>query len=195
MLRKTRPTLSHFEHTSLANEGCIRGRFNFCPIYFLLPRVTAPGCHMTPNILITVSNCLQGCKYCHDKFQRDYGPWTAFRTLDYGYTRVQVFNSSHLYLEQVSIDQVSGICIYKSLLFRHVKGLLDNDSIWAKDSRERFVINYSPRQTTSFFKSTNTGSLPVYLYHLKATEPISDESFRTIPYSAALSAQHIMCSK
>ncbi|KAK2561015.1 Acid phosphatase type 7 [Acropora cervicornis] len=33
-----------------------------------------------------------GCKYCHDKFKRDYGPWTAFRSLDYGYTRVQVFN-------------------------------------------------------------------------------------------------------
>ena len=53
---------------------------------------------------------IQGCKYCHDKFKRDYGPWTAFRTLDYGYTRVQVFNSSHLSLEQVSIDKVSGSC-------------------------------------------------------------------------------------
>ena len=67
--------------------------------------------HRIQNILITVCNGLQGCKYCHDKFQRDYGPWTAFRTLDYGYTRVQVFNSSHLYLEQVSIDQVSGTCM------------------------------------------------------------------------------------
>ena len=59
-----------------------------------------------PSLMVGIF--FQGCKYCHDKFKRDYGPWTAFRTLDYGYTRVQVFNSSHLYLEQVSIDQVSG---------------------------------------------------------------------------------------
>ena len=58
------------------------------------------------SVLISCKTTFQGCKYCHDKFQRDYGSWTAFRTLDYGYTRVQVFNSSHLYLEQVSIDQV-----------------------------------------------------------------------------------------
>ena len=57
----------------------------------------------------THSTSLQGCKYCHDKFRREYGPWTAFRTLDYGYTRGQFFNSSHMYLEQISIDQV----IYK----------------------------------------------------------------------------------
>lgn len=81
------------------------------------------------NTLITLSNVLQGCKYCHDKFQRDYGPWTAFRTLDYGYTRVQVFNSSHLYLEQVSIDQVSGSGFRKLLRMKVYGGL--------------FIINYT----------------------------------------------------
>jgi hypothetical protein len=33
-------------------------------------------------------------------------PFSAFRSTDYGYTRMQVFNSSHLYLEQVSDDKV-----------------------------------------------------------------------------------------
>ena len=94
------------------------------------------------NILITVSNGLQGCKYCHDKFQRDYGPWTAFRTLDYGYTRVQVFNSSHLYLEQVSIDQVSGKCMHSLLSFEHVNGLLGKDSM-SESSWIIFITNYT----------------------------------------------------
>lgn len=61
--------------------------------------------YTNPRAPVHITTGSAGCKYCHDKFQRDYGPWTAFRTLDYGYTRVQVFNSSHLYLEQVSIDQ------------------------------------------------------------------------------------------
>jgi hypothetical protein len=31
--------------------------------------------------------------------------FTAFRSDDYGYTRMQAFNYTHLYLEQVSDDQ------------------------------------------------------------------------------------------
>jgi acid phosphatase type 7 len=32
-------------------------------------------------------------------------PWSAFRTDDYGYTRMNVINTTHLTLEQVSVDQ------------------------------------------------------------------------------------------
>jgi hypothetical protein len=32
---------------------------------------------------------------------------SAFRSDDYGYGRMQVFNATHLYFEQVSTDQVS----------------------------------------------------------------------------------------
>lgn len=45
-----------------------------------------------------------GCKENHDKF-RPSKYFSAFRSNDYGYSRMQVFNSSHLYLEQVSDDQ------------------------------------------------------------------------------------------
>ncbi|PFX17445.1 Iron/zinc purple acid phosphatase-like protein [Stylophora pistillata] len=61
--------------------------------------------YTNPRAPVHITTGSAGCKYCHDKFQRDYGPWTAFRSLDYGYTRVQVFNSSHMSLEQVSIDK------------------------------------------------------------------------------------------
>ena len=46
----------------------------------------------------------QGCQETHD-------PWlpkpniTAFRSTDYGYTRMTVHNSTHLELEQVSDDK------------------------------------------------------------------------------------------
>ncbi len=32
--------------------------------------------------------------------------WSAFRHSDYGYTHMQIFNSTHLHLQQVSDDQV-----------------------------------------------------------------------------------------
>lgn len=51
-----------------------------------------------------------GCQEKHDDFD-DQTYFSAFRSTDYGFTRMQVFNSSHLYFEQVSDDQVeySGI--------------------------------------------------------------------------------------
>jgi hypothetical protein len=33
--------------------------------------------------------------------------WSAYRSIEYGYTRVQALNKTHLYVEQVSDDQVN----------------------------------------------------------------------------------------
>ena len=50
----------------------------------------------------------QGCQERHDPFKNQtIEAWSAFRSLDYGYSRMQVINSTHLYWEQVSDDQVS----------------------------------------------------------------------------------------
>ena len=34
----------------------------------------------------------------------DVPPWTAFRSSDYGYSRLNIVNHTHLYMEQVSDD-------------------------------------------------------------------------------------------
>lgn len=49
---------------------------------------------------------LQGCKEKHDNFDKKVDDWSAFRSDDYGYTRMKVFNKTHLYMEQVSDDKV-----------------------------------------------------------------------------------------
>lgn len=49
---------------------------------------------------------LQGCREKTDPFTPNPKDWSAFRSRDYGYTRMQVVNATHLYLEQVSDDQV-----------------------------------------------------------------------------------------
>ena len=61
--------------------------------------------------LVTSGNFFQGCDEDHDPFPKDYPPWTAFRSTDYGYTRMTIHNKTHLYMEQVSVDKVSeGVC-------------------------------------------------------------------------------------
>jgi len=42
-----------------------------------------------------------GCKEGREKFTPNPPAWSAFRSSDYGYTRMKVFNKTHLYLEQV----------------------------------------------------------------------------------------------
>ena len=52
--------------------------------------------------------CLyQGCQERHDPFQEPAPPITAFRSLDYGYTRMTAHNATHMEIEQVSDDKVN----------------------------------------------------------------------------------------
>ena len=48
----------------------------------------------------------QGCQEDHDPFEKNYPPWTAYRSEDYGYTRMTIFNETHLFMDQVSVDKV-----------------------------------------------------------------------------------------
>ena len=48
------------------------------------------------------------CSSKHDPFVKDYAFFTAYRTTDYGYTRMTIHNKTHISIEQVSVDKVSG---------------------------------------------------------------------------------------
>ncbi|XP_015115464.1 acid phosphatase type 7 [Diachasma alloeum] len=50
-----------------------------------------------------------GCKEGREKFIPKRPYWSAFRSADYGYTRMKVFNKTHLYLEQVSDDKAGAV--------------------------------------------------------------------------------------
>ncbi|KAK7493511.1 hypothetical protein BaRGS_00015222 [Batillaria attramentaria] len=60
---------------------------------------TNPG---APVHIITGS---AGCQERHDNFDNVTEAWSAFRSDDYGYTRMTIHNATHLYMEQVSDDQ------------------------------------------------------------------------------------------
>ena len=45
---------------------------------------------------------------------KDYPPWTAYRSYDYGYTRMTIHNGTHLYMEQVRVDLVRHLICLRS---------------------------------------------------------------------------------
>jgi len=61
--------------------------------------------YTNPKAPVHIVTGSAGCKERHDNFDKKVDPWSAFRSDDYGYTRMQVINATHLYLEQVSDDQ------------------------------------------------------------------------------------------
>lgn len=76
-----------------------------------------------------------GCQEQHDGF----GPQTdfsAYRSEDYGFTRMQVFNATHLYMEQVSVEKVSNFISYNIIswfIIRTNKNFKNGkilDSLW-----------------------------------------------------------------
>uniref|UniRef100_A0A673MWX9 Purple acid phosphatase n=1 Tax=Sinocyclocheilus rhinocerous TaxID=307959 RepID=A0A673MWX9_9TELE len=68
------------------------------------------------TLSIYVWFCLvQGCREKHDGFIPKPRDWSAFRSTDYGYTRMRLINGTHLYLEQVSDDQVALACVCVSV--------------------------------------------------------------------------------
>lgn len=60
-----------------------------------------------PIHLITGS---AGCKERLDLF-RSPQPWSAKRIVDYGYTKFHIINRTHIYIEQISDDQVCIQCV------------------------------------------------------------------------------------
>ncbi|MGH0131341.1 UNVERIFIED_CONTAM: hypothetical protein FKN15_047685 [Acipenser sinensis] len=64
--------------------------------------------YVNPRAPVHIITGSAGCREKHDGFIPAPRDWSAFRSTDYGYTRMQILNSTHLYLEQVSDDQVRG---------------------------------------------------------------------------------------
>ncbi|XP_020775077.1 acid phosphatase type 7 [Boleophthalmus pectinirostris] len=60
--------------------------------------------YVNPKAPVHIITGSAGCRERTDKFNPNPKQWSAFRSTDYGYTRMQVVNGSHLYLEQVSDD-------------------------------------------------------------------------------------------
>ena len=62
-----------------------------------------------PRATVHITTGSAGCREKHDDFSKDHPEWSAFRSTDYGYSRLYFANSSHLRLEQVSAEQEGAV--------------------------------------------------------------------------------------
>uniref|UniRef100_A0A8C7XRB4 Purple acid phosphatase n=1 Tax=Oryzias sinensis TaxID=183150 RepID=A0A8C7XRB4_9TELE len=61
--------------------------------------------YVNPKAPVHIITGSAGCRERTDRFQPNPKAWSAFRSTDYGYSRMHIINASHIYLEQVSDDQ------------------------------------------------------------------------------------------
>uniref|UniRef100_A0AAQ4NQ99 Purple acid phosphatase n=1 Tax=Gasterosteus aculeatus aculeatus TaxID=481459 RepID=A0AAQ4NQ99_GASAC len=78
--------------------------------------------YVNPKAPVHIITGSAGCREKTDRFNPNPKEWSAFRSTDYGYTRMQVVNGTHLYLEQVSDDQYGKVI----------------DSIWVEKEQHGF---------------------------------------------------------
>ncbi|XP_053406613.1 acid phosphatase type 7-like [Mercenaria mercenaria] len=77
--------------------------------------------YTNPGAPVHITTGSAGCQEDHDPFKGKVADWSAFRSDDYGYTRMKIFNSTHLYLEQVSDDK-NGTVIDKIMIIKDKHG-------------------------------------------------------------------------
>ncbi|XP_046382469.1 acid phosphatase type 7 isoform X2 [Ischnura elegans] len=61
--------------------------------------------YRNPGAPVHITTGSAGCQEERDPFKPMQPEWSAIRSPDYGYARLQVFNATHLYMEQVSDDK------------------------------------------------------------------------------------------
>ncbi|XP_046847754.1 acid phosphatase type 7-like [Xenia sp. Carnegie-2017] len=77
--------------------------------------------YKNPGAPVHVTTGSAGCKERHDAFTKDAPYFTAFRSRDYGYSRMTIYNSTHLYFDQISVDK-GGKVIDKMWLVKDLHG-------------------------------------------------------------------------
>ncbi|CAL1531231.1 unnamed protein product [Lymnaea stagnalis] len=77
--------------------------------------------YTNPKAPVHITTGSAGCHESHDRFKKKVSEWSAFRSLDYGYTRMKVYNQTHLYMEQVSDDK-DGAIIDRVMLIKDSHG-------------------------------------------------------------------------
>lgn len=65
--------------------------------------------YVNPRATVHVTSGSAGCKEEMAPFSKKKPAWSAFRSIDYGYTRLHAANHTHLYWEQVSADKKGGV--------------------------------------------------------------------------------------
>lgn len=75
----------------------------FYPIYdYKVLNGSTDEPYVNPKAPVHIITGSAGCEEGHDFFTPKSPEWSAYRSRDYGYSRLKVYNHTHLYMEQVS---------------------------------------------------------------------------------------------
>ncbi|XP_077292142.1 acid phosphatase type 7 isoform X2 [Arctopsyche grandis] len=77
--------------------------------------------YVNPQAPVHIVTGSAGCKEGREPFVLTPPEWSAFHSQDYGYTRLKAYNTSHLYIEQISDDQ-NGAVIDKFWIVKEKHG-------------------------------------------------------------------------
>lgn len=65
--------------------------------------------YTNPGAPVHLTTGSAGCDEAHDDFRMDTPYYTAFRSADYGFTRMTVYNETHLHMEQISAEKKAAV--------------------------------------------------------------------------------------
>lgn len=106
--------------------------------------------YTNPKAPVHITTGSAGCQERHDAFRNKTAAWSAFRSLDYGYTKMTIYNESHIYIRQLSDDQ-GGKIIDKIWLIKEYHGSYEDNTL----KFQRFN-NDKERLKSPFFKFQNS---------------------------------------
>lgn len=66
--------------------------------------------YVNPGAPVHIVTGSAGCKEEHTYFNNTKPYWSAFRSSDYGYTRLKAYNKTHIHIEQIS-DEKHGLVV------------------------------------------------------------------------------------
>lgn len=65
--------------------------------------------YVNPKAPVHITTGSAGCQENTDGFRTPSPEFSAFRSSDYGYTKLKAYNNTHLYLEQISVDKLGAV--------------------------------------------------------------------------------------
>ncbi|XP_069679838.1 acid phosphatase type 7-like [Periplaneta americana] len=65
--------------------------------------------YRNPRAPVHITTGSAGCSELHDWFSPTQPPWSAYRSLEYGFMRLRIHNSTHVYMEQVAVEKTDQI--------------------------------------------------------------------------------------
>ncbi|KAH7691371.1 acid phosphatase [Aphelenchoides avenae] len=103
---------------------------NYERMYPIYNRVVYNGTdspYTDPPAPVHLTSGSGGSQEGHDSFVKDPSPWSVFRSTNYGFGRMQVFNATHLFYEQ--INAASGAVEDSFWLIKHRHGPYGEDDV------------------------------------------------------------------